>query len=266
MFINNNIYKKINFKIKGKGIPIVLLHGFMESLEVWNDIYLDISNEYKVILIDLPGHGKSFSLKNDTIFSMEKAAEFVKIIIEKENIKKAFFIGHSMGGYIALALSEKYPEIFLGLCLLHSTAESDSDIKKKIRMQSIKLAINNYSMFIDRSINKLFNPNELFSLKEKIFFIKKIALSTKINSVISFLKGMSIRIDRKFLLKKTKFPKLYIIGLYDLILDVRKICQEAKNGNKTYFIKIPTGHMGHIEKPKEIIKILKKFINNIIFQ
>ncbi|ACY40162.1 alpha/beta fold hydrolase [Blattabacterium sp. (Blattella germanica) str. Bge] len=262
-----NIYKKTNFKIEGKGVPIVLLHGFMESLQIWNYIFSEISNKYRVLSIDLPGHGKSFSMLNhETIFTMEKAAEIVKTIVEKENIKKAVFVGHSMGGYIALALAEKYPDIFLGLCLLHSTAESDSDDKKKSRMQSIQLAINNYPLLVDTSMIKLFNPNKFSSLQEEIFFVKKIALSTSVNSVISFLKGMSIRNDKRFLLKTTKFPKLYIIGLYDLILDANKIRAEAKNGNQTDFIEIPTGHMGHIEKPNEVTKILENFVDDVILK
>ncbi|WP_185871554.1 alpha/beta fold hydrolase [Blattabacterium cuenoti] len=259
---------KINLEIKGKktGVPIVLLHGFMESLEIWNYVYHDISNKYKVILIDLPGHGKSngkdvLILEKDGIFTMENTAEIVKKTLEKKGIQKAIFVGHSMGGYVALAMAEKYPKMFLGLCLLHSTTESDTLEKKKNRIQSIQLAINNYSLFISASIKKLFHYERLSSLQEEIRFVCKIASYTHINSIISFLKGMSIRKDRKFLLKTTKFPKLCIVGLYDSILDIQKIYEEMKNGNKIYFVAIPTGHMGHIEKPKEIIKILENFID-----
>ncbi|AFJ90924.1 alpha/beta fold hydrolase [Blattabacterium sp. (Blaberus giganteus)] len=253
---------KINLKIKGKGIPIVLLHGFMESLEIWNYIYCSISNKYRVLSIDFPGHGKSIlTLKENTVFTMEKSAEIVKKIVEKENIQKAVFVGHSMGGYVALAMAEKYPEMFLGLCLLHSTTESDTLEKKKGRIQSIQLAINNYPLFISTSIKRLFHHEKFFSLQKEITFVKKISSYTSINSIIAFSKGMFMRKNRKFLLKTTKFPKLYIAGLYDLILDVKKIYEETKYGNKTYFFAIPTGHMGHIEYPKEVIKILENFID-----
>lgn len=253
---------KINFKIKGKGIPIVLLHGFMESLEIWNSIYDRISDKYKVLLIDLPGHGKSiFRLEKNKIFTMEEVAELVKKIVEKEHIQKAIFVGHSMGGYVALAMAEKYPDMFLGLCLLHSTTESDTLERKKNRIQSIQLAINNYPLFISTSIKKLFSYDKLCSLQKEICFVNQIASHTYINSIISFLKGMSIRKNRKFLLKTTSFPKLYIAGLYDRVLDIEKIYEETKNGNQIYFFAIPTGHMGHIELPQEIIKILENFID-----
>ncbi|WP_185861176.1 alpha/beta fold hydrolase [Blattabacterium cuenoti] len=261
-----DIYK-INFQIKGKGVPIVLLHGFMESLEIWNYIYYNIHNKYKVISIDFPGHGKSLFLKEkDTVLTMEKTAEIVKKIIEKENIQEAIFVGHSMGGYVALAIAEKYPEMFLGLCLLHSTTESDTPEKKKNRIQSIQLAIDNHPLFISTSIKKLFHDKKLHFLQNEISFVKKIASQTSIISITSFLKGMSIRKNRKFLLKKTQFPKLYIAGLYDLILDIKKIYEETKNANNTYFVSIPAGHMGHIEKPKEIVRILENFIDFSIIE
>ncbi|AWU43588.1 alpha/beta hydrolase [Blattabacterium sp. (Cryptocercus kyebangensis)] len=263
MFIYFHNKKKIYYKIKGNGRSIVFLHGFMESSEIWNFFYDIFSEEYKILLIDFPGHGKSSSYEEKTIFTMEEVADIVKFILEKENIEKSIFVGHSMGGYIALALAEKYPEIFLGLCLLHSTAESDTKEKKRNRIRSIQFAINNYPLFISSSIQKLFNPKKLDLLKREINLLKKITLSTSSKSAISFLRGMSIRKDRRFLLKKTKFPKLYIIGLHDLILHKKRIREEAKFGYNCHFIEISTGHMGHIEKPKEISKILEKFMNFI---
>ncbi|WP_113738147.1 alpha/beta fold hydrolase [Blattabacterium clevelandi] len=263
MFIYFHNQKKIYYKIKGSGKSIVFLHGFMESSEIWNFFYDIFYEKYKIILIDFPGHGKSSSYEEKTIFTMEEGADIVKIILEKENIEKSIFVGHSMGGYIALALAEKYPEIFLGLCLLNSTAESDTKERKKNRIRSIQFAINNYPLFVSHSIQKLFNPKKLDLLQKEIHFLKKITLSISVKSAISFLRGMLIRKDRTFLLKKTKFPKLYIIGLHDLIINEKKIREEAKFGYNCHFMEIHTGHMGPIEKPKEISKILEKFMNII---
>ncbi|WP_185850899.1 alpha/beta fold hydrolase [Blattabacterium cuenoti] len=265
MFIYFHNKENVYYKKKGNGIPIVFLHGFMESSEIWNDVYELISNKYKVLLIDCPGHGKSLlSKKRETIYTMEEAADSIKTILEKENIKKAVFVGHSMGGYIALALSEKYPEIFLGLCLLHSTAESDTKEKRKKRFQSIKLAIDHYPLFVSSNISKLFNPEKLDFFQKKFIFLKKIAFSTTIHSVVSFLRGMSIRKDRRFLLKTTTFPKLYIIGMYDSILPYKKLREEAKQGYKSFYAEIPTGHIAPIEDPTKIVNILENFIRNNI--
>ncbi|WP_185873758.1 alpha/beta fold hydrolase [Blattabacterium cuenoti] len=255
----NNIY----YQIKGKGIPLVFLHGFMENLEIWKNINNFFSKKYQIISIDFPGHGKSFLKKNKKIFTMEKIADYIDLILKKENIKKAIFIGHSMGGYISLALLEKNPKLFLGLCLLHSTAESDNVERKNLRIRSIKLFKNNYSLFINNSINRLFYPKKLIFFKKEIFLLKKMALSTSMNSIIPFLRGMSIRNDRRFLLKTTNFPKLYITGLYDVILPANKLRKEVEIGYKICLKEIPTGHIGFIEQPNKVIDILKKFIQKI---
>lgn len=262
MILTHNFYQKISYKIQGEGIPIVLLHGFMESSEIWNDIFFNLQKKYKVILIDFPGHGKSFfPQKMDIISTMEEMSIIVLKILEKEYIKKAIFIGHSMGGYISLSIAEKNPYIFLGLCLLHSTSNSDSYKKKKMRMKSIKLAKSNFPEFVSNSINKLFNPKKLKILQKKLLFVKKIALSTSIYSVFSFLRGMSIRKNKTNVLKNNIFPKLYIIGLHDLILDPKEIKKEIKSIEKyrTKFIDLNVGHMSHIEDPKKLIKIIDSF-------
>ncbi|WP_185870995.1 alpha/beta fold hydrolase [Blattabacterium cuenoti] len=263
MILTHNIYQKISYKIEGEGVPIVLLHGFMENSEIWNDILFNFRRKYKIILIDFPGHGKSFFPQRMNIIStMEEMSIIVLKILEKEYIKKAIFIGHSMGGYISLSIAEKNPHIFLGLCLLHSTSNSDSDKKKKIRIKSIKLAKNNFPIFVSNSINKLFNPKKLNILQIKQRLVKKIALSTSIYSVSSFLRGMSIRNSRIHVLKNNIFPKLYIIGLHDLILDPKEIKKEVKSIEKyrTKFVSLNVGHMSHVEDPKKLIKILDKFI------
>ncbi|WP_185855431.1 alpha/beta fold hydrolase [Blattabacterium cuenoti] len=265
----NFFYVKKNFRLKKKEIPtIVLLHGFMGSSEIWNLIYEILSKEYRIISIDLPGHGKSiFPIKwrKKTIFTMEDGANIVGEILKKENIEKVIVIGHSMGGYISLALAEKNPYIFLGLCLLHSTAKQDTIEKKNKRIQGIHLSKLNFPLFVYNSVNSWFNKNNISSLQKEIFFAKKIAFSTDYECISCFLKGMMLRKNREFLLKTTKFPKLYIVGEYDSILDIKEIInKETKIGIKTNFTKISTGHMSHLEKPKILIDILISFIKSII--
>ncbi|WP_185882845.1 alpha/beta fold hydrolase [Blattabacterium cuenoti] len=255
-----------NFIIKKEEDPVIIfLHGFMGSSKIWNDVFRIFSDQYKILSIDLPGHGKSKPISSkEQVYSMEYIANMVKQVIEKENIKKIILIGHSMGGYISLALAEKNPNIFLGLCLLHSTSKPDTYEKKKKRKQSIQLAKKNYPFFISKSVNTWFNPDKIFSLQKEISFTKKIALSTDQNSVISFIEGMIIRKNRDFLLKTTKFPKLLIYGKYDLIIEKDSINEEIKMGYKTYLNEIPSGHMGHIEKPQILVEKLKIFIDAIL--
>ena len=144
----------IHYSIRGKGPCIVLLHGFLLSSSIWDELAPKLSKKNKVIIIDLPGHGKSGCMAE--IHSMELMAEVINFILEKNNIGQASFIGHSMGGYISLAFTEKYESKVNALILLNSTTEKDSSEKKINRDHFIKIIKYNQEVFVKMSILALF--------------------------------------------------------------------------------------------------------------
>ena len=113
---------------EGTGTPVILLHGFLENLSMWHDLTPELSKKHRVICIDLLGHGNTACL--GYIHSMELMAEAVEAILKHLQIKQSVLIGHSMGGYVALAYAENNPKNVLGLCLMNSTALADSPEKK----------------------------------------------------------------------------------------------------------------------------------------
>ena len=114
----------VYYQLKGNGPSIVFIHGFLESHSIWDYFAKEMSYNYQVITIDLPGFGNS-SVFAET-HTMESMAEIVNKILEKEKIQDCIVVGHSMGGYVSLALAEKYPEKIEGIVLFHSHAEEDS--------------------------------------------------------------------------------------------------------------------------------------------
>ena len=84
------------------GPCIVLLHGFLESLCIWDEFVNELSKDFKVLTIDLPGHGKTENFSE--VHTMEFMAETVKAVLEHLKIEKCVLIGHSMGGYVRLLL------------------------------------------------------------------------------------------------------------------------------------------------------------------
>src|ERR1035437_2147572 len=111
---------KVRYSDKGKGRVIVLLHGFLESLEIWEELSAKLSKRFRVIAIDLPGHGQTPVI--GYIHSMELMAECVKAVMDSLDLRKYVVVGHSMGGYAALAFAELFPQRVAGLCIFHSTA------------------------------------------------------------------------------------------------------------------------------------------------
>lgn len=124
--MKNILYKntKISFTDSGEGNSIVLLHGFLENKKMWTEYVELFSKKYRVITIDLLGHGESDSL--GYVHEMEENANAVNEVLENLKIEKAIILGHSMGGYVALAFAELYPQKIQKLVLLNSTSKEDS--------------------------------------------------------------------------------------------------------------------------------------------
>ncbi|RDC64641.1 alpha/beta fold hydrolase [Adhaeribacter pallidiroseus] len=120
----------------GAGKVLVFLHGFCESKEIWEAFIQPFRETYRVIAIDLPGFGKNTAPRAS--YSMEEAAAYVYQVLKALEIKKCVLVGHSMGGYAALAFAEKYRGMLSGLCLFHSSALPDSKEKKEARTKTIK--------------------------------------------------------------------------------------------------------------------------------
>jgi len=96
----------ISYAVSGKGSAVVLLHGFLENKTMWHKIKKVLSKKYKVVSIDLLGHGKTESL--GYVHTMEDQAEMIKAVLNHLKLRKYVLIGHSMGGYISLAFAKKF--------------------------------------------------------------------------------------------------------------------------------------------------------------
>ncbi|MFI3261744.1 MAG: alpha/beta fold hydrolase [Rikenellaceae bacterium] len=116
---------------------ILLLHGYMESIDVWDELFDYLKKDYRVIAYDLPGHGIS-EIKSE-VHTMDYLAECGMHILKDLGIEKCNIVGHSMGGYVALAFAQNYPEMCESITLLHSSPFADSEQRKKDRQKEIDL-------------------------------------------------------------------------------------------------------------------------------
>ncbi|MDD2984799.1 alpha/beta fold hydrolase [Flavobacterium sp.] len=251
---------KINYTDTGKGTVVVLLHGFLENLSMWNSYIELFSKKNRVIAIDLLGHGGTDCL--GYIHTMEDQADMVHQVLHDLKIRKAILIGHSMGGYIALAFAELYPDYMKGLVLLNSTARADSDERKLNRDRAIAAVKQNYTAFVRMSIANLFSEENRKKLLEDIELVRKEALKTPLQGIVAALEGMKVRKDREVLLHFTNFPKLLILGKKDPVLDFDEQLSQIEN-TKVAFAAFDDGHMTHIENQAELKTILLAFLKPI---
>ncbi|BAO75410.1 alpha/beta fold hydrolase [Winogradskyella sp. PG-2] len=247
----------INYTISGKGSTIILLHGFLETLDMWKNLVTELSQNHQVICIDLLGHGKTDCI--GYIHTMEDMADAVLVVLEHLKIKKAKCIGHSMGGYVSLALAEKQPQLFEGLCLMNSTFEADDNERKDQRSRAIKMAHTNYENLVRMSFANLFAPESKIRFKKEFEAALKIALQIPLQGYIAAQEGMKLRPNRFEIFKNLKGKKLIITGEKDSLISSEKIAIQIKN-SMIIHKELSEGHMSYIENISELTYILKHFI------
>ena len=251
---------KISYSDTGKGEAVVLLHGFLENQKMWLDLIPELSKKHRVITIDLLGHGESGCL--GYVHSMEDNADIVKAVLSKLRIRKAVFVGHSMGGYVALAFAELFPKNVKGLVLQNSTSKADSEERKANRDRAIKAVKQDYTTFVRLSITNLFSEENRKKMIDDIEKVKIEALKTPLQGTVASLEGMKIRKDRESILQSTNFPKLLILGKKDGVLNYEDNLKQIENSN-VKLVTLPDGHMSHIENREELKYILLDFLKEI---
>lgn len=249
--------KKIVYSSVGKGTAILLLHGFLENSSMWNDFIPKLSLNNRIITIDLPGHGESDCLNE--VHSMENMADIIMALLENLSIDKLTLIGHSMGGYVALAFAEKFPKNTSGLMLVNATAQEDNKQRKENRLRANKIAKTNYEALLSMSISNMFTHKTSILFAEEIENCKNEALKTPIQGYIASSRGMMLRKNREEVLKSAPFKKLYVIGKNDSLLDYNSIKNEAIRTDTPYII-FSGGHMSTIENKIELQELLINFI------
>ena len=249
----------ISYCLYGEGFPVILLHGFGEDSSIWKNQIEFLSNQFTLIVPDIPGSGKSDPLKNE-VSGIEEYAESIRAVVIKENIECPVIIGHSMGGYIALAYGEKYPEEIKGLGLFHSTAFADNELKKETRKKAIPfIEEHGSSAFL-----KTTTPG-LFFDKEKNHEIIESLLANggnfKKETLAQYYKAMLNRPDRTSVLKNGSFPVLFIAGQHDIALPLSDSLKQAALSEITFFHVLEnSGHMGMLEEKEKANEILSGYL------
>jgi pimeloyl-ACP methyl ester carboxylesterase len=250
---------KVSFSEFGKGTAVVLIHGFLENSTMWKNLVPELSKRNRIITIDLLGHGKSDCL--GFVHSMELLAKTVEAVLKHLKIRKYILVGHSLGGYVSLALAKVNPTKIKGLCLVNSTSNEDDEERKKLRVRANKLIQNNFENMVRMSFTNLFGEQSRTRFKNEMEAALKEALQTPIQGYIAAQEGMRIRPNTTNILEENNFKKLIVIGQKDPVLNVESSLLEAKQTHSEIVI-FPSGHMSHIENNTELLATLKSFVKS----
>lgn len=232
----------------------MLLHGFLESKEIWTDFAEEISVKRQVICIDLPGHGDSGSLGN--IHGMGDMAEAVKTVLDELKIKKIALAGHSMGGYVGLELRYKFPMLLNALVLVNSTPLADDKKRKINRDRAANFVLQNKDAFVNMAVANLMTRENYKRFKPQLEVIRRRALNISKIGIYAAIKGMKVRKDHCELFANFDHQKIVVAGINDHILDYNTIKIVSKRCGSE-FKSLPDGHLSFLENKKELLEILQ---------
>lgn len=253
--------KKIHYRDEGRGHEntLVLLHGFLQNLDVWNTYTLTYMRTMRVVSIDLPGHGYSDCYSN--CHTMEFMAECVKAVLNDAEVDQCVMIGHSMGGYVALSFAEKYPYCLRGLGLINSHAFNDTAEKLKEREQACVEARENRVKYILSFIGDLFDRSKRNELLQDIKDLQDQCLNTSIESIEAAQRGMAQRPSRIDTLENLQVPVLFIFGKNDTRLPIElALLQTMAPQHSEVMIIDNMGHEAFMESEDYVKVRMKNFI------
>lgn len=251
----------LSYLEKGKGNPVVFIHGFCEDKSLWEKFTAPLSASYKVICVDLPNFGESLSMQE---VSIEQMADSVIDTIKHLKVGQCVVIGHSLGGYVALAMADLYPEKLAGLGLFHSTAFADTPERKENRNKAIANIKENGSEPLVRTlIPSLFSPaqKQEENIKKSIDILINKAKQIPSANLIATLQAMRDRKERINILQNTNLPVLFIVGKDDVPVPLEaSMAQCHLPKNSLVSIMAGVGHMGMIEAEKNCQIVVKNFL------
>lgn len=248
------LYYKTKHLSTSDKIPVVLLHGFLESGSMWDHISFPVG--YPTVSIDLPGHGKS-NFSEITSYTMNDMAVAIMTILDDLKLSEVHVIGHSMGGYVALELKKNDPRA-KKIMLLNSNFWTDSPQKVVDRNRVAEIVKTNKAHFIYEVIPNLFLNPQRFDNEVKLLIHEAMDIDQEVIGLTSI--GMSIREDFTDLVLQNDTDFTAVQGIEDRVVDAEKMRSALSASNVNYIELESVGHMAHLEASERLNAIVGTFL------
>lgn len=256
--------KKVFYSDEGTGDPVIMIHGYLETGDVWSGFVKRLTGKYRVLCIDLPGHGESDMY--DRVHTMEFMAGVVEGMMNSTGIERAFITGHSMGGYITLAFLDLFRQRINGYCLFHSHPFPDTRQTIEKRVNEINMAGSGKKfLFYPGNIKNMYADDNHSKFNAQIERSLKIASEIRPEGISSVLYGMMERPSRLHLMESGLVPLLWILGVHDNYIP----CEEMRNRvtltpDSELVVLENSGHVGFIEEEELSANLLIDFMTRRI--
>lgn len=255
--------KTVGWLEEGEGLPVVLLHGFCETARMWDDFIRHLPG-YRFIRPNLPG-AKPSELPTNKL-TIDYMAEAVAAVLDACEVAEAVVVGHSMGGYVALAFAEKHAERLLGLGLFHSHPFADTPEKKKVRDAHITFVQRNGPiMYAKQLFPTLFAAEWRADYRVVLEKLKhEVAQLYDARGVVAQLEAMRDRPDRSAVLRGFEQPVWMLIGEKDEAVPVKtSLAMTSLPQEADIHILPQVGHMGMFTAERQAARLLRAWLRSV---
>lgn len=251
----------IFFRSSGTGKSVVLLHGFGEDSRVFDALLPHLPAGYQYFLPDLPGSGAS-PLQPTVSNSIDAMATAILALMQAQQASSFTILGHSMGGYIALAMLQQQPAAINGLGLIHSTAFADSEEKKSTRRKAMSfMQENGGAAFLKTAIPGLFAPSFVDANSSVVDTLIEQGKDFSAAALVAYYEAMIARPDRTEVLKQAQVPVFFLIGDEDKAVPMQDVLQQVYLPEQSMVhIMRGIGHMGMLEDTTQTATHISDFL------
>lgn len=253
----------IGYTDQGSGTPLIFIHAFPLSKAMWQPQVDALQDAYRVITIDIGGHGESdIVLWND---SLDDYAKNVICLLDHLGISQAVFVGLSMGGYTLFSIYRHYANRVKGLVLADTRAQADSEEGKAGRRSMAEVAFKDgASAIADIMLPKLLAPTTFQHRPELVEQVRQMILQTPESGIVVDLVAMAARPDSTDLLAMITCPTLVIVGEKDQATPVEESQYITQRIPEARLVIIPeAGHLSNFEQPAAFNQSVQSFLQTL---
>lgn len=254
---------EIAYTDQGKGTPVLFVHGYPLSKAMWDPQVKGLSSNFRVITLDLRGHGESEAPL--WLYTMEMFADDIRALLDHLSIDQVVLAGFSMGGYITFVFYRKYKNRVKALILADTRPQVDSPEGKQGRFKTAQTAHKEGAGPIaDAMLPKLLTPQSVQSRPDLVQNVRKIMTSTPVAGIAGDLMAMAERPDSVPLLSEITCPTLILVGEQDGLTPPADAKLMADRIKKSQLEIIPAaGHLSNLEQPDHFNKAVRKFLESV---
>lgn len=253
------------YEVYGEGEPIVFIGGFTADHLVWSAVIDYFKDNYKVILLDNRGAGQTDVPEGP--YSIEQMADDVAMLCAQLNIKKAHFVGSSMGGYIVQFLAVQAHPLVKSITICNSVATMNTPFRFYIEAQrEMRKARLPVEILIKAACSWLFSF-QFISQPGMLELLIQMGLENPYPFTDKGYEGQYaalLEFDSNLWLKQISVPTLVLAGDQDLIFDdslVKNLAEQIQNAR--YYCFSDCGHLPQIEYPQKFAQIVNEFVGAV---